>query len=295
MNPLNPPVKPALEALWTLLLAFALGSTVAALAMEPLTSLYGDGPRRDWMLQLFAAVGFFVLPAAWIRTRRQIQGLPDLTPPPAPALPWAVLLAWAALPPLAAFGLEQISWYWREGLSAWPVLADWWTAEAEQTTRIQTLLEAPLLVDQWGVALVLVPVAALGEEFFFRGTLLPLWRQAYGKRMALLLSTLLFAAAHLSLSQLPFLLGAGLLLGLAYVQTQQLWVPMAAHFAHNGLTLLVSKLSPTAEYGFADQPPHSAALILGTALLCAALGVYLFRAQSNQPAEPDAPAPTAEE
>lgn len=295
MNPLNPPVKPALEALWTLLLAFALGSTVAALAMEPLTSLYGDGPRRDWMLQLFAAVGFFVLPAAWIRTRRQIQGLPDLTPPPAPALPWAVLLAWAALPPLAAFGLEQISWYWREGLSAWPVLADWWTAEAEQTTRIQTLLEAPLLVDQWGVALVLVPVAALGEEFFFRGTLLPLWRQAYGKRMALLLSTLLFAAAHLSLSQLPFLLGAGLLLGLAYVQTQQLWVPMAAHFAHNGLTLLVAKLSPTAEYGFADQSPHSAALILGTALLCAALGVYLFRAQSNQPAEPDAPAPTAEE
>ena len=293
MNPLNPPVKPALEALWTLLLAFALGSTVAALAMEPLTSLYGDTPRRDWLLQLFAAVGFFVLPAAWIRTRRQIQGLPDLTPP-APALPWAVLLAWAALPPLAAFGLEQISWYWREGLSAWPALADWWTAEAEQATRIQTLLEAPLLVDQWGVALVLVPVAALGEEFFFRGTLLPLWGQAYGKRMALLLSTLLFAAAHLSLSQLPFLLGAGFLLGLAYAQTQQLWVPMAAHFAHNGLTLLVTKLSPTAEYGFADQPPHSAALIVGTALLCAALGVFLYRTHRNQPAA-DAPAPTAEE
>ena len=294
MNPLNPPVKPALEALWVLLLAFALGSTVAALAMEPLTSLYGDTARRDWMLQLFAAVGFFVLPAAWIRTRRQIQGLPDLTPP-APALPWAVLLAWAALPPLAAFGLEQISWYWREGLSAWPALADWWTAEAEQATRIQTLLEAPLLVDQWGVALVLVPVAALGEEFFFRGTLLPLWRQAYGKRMALLLSTLLFAAAHLSLSQLPFLLGAGLLLGLAYVQTQQLWVPMAAHFAHNGLTLLVAKLSPKTEYGFADQPPHSAGLIVGTMLLCAAMGFFLYRTHRNQPAEPDAPAPTAEE
>ena len=292
MNPLNPPVKPSLEALWVLLLAFALGSTVAALAMEPLTSLYGDTARRDWMLQLFAAVGFFVLPAAWIRTRRQIQGLPDLTSP-APALPWAVLLSWAALPPLAAFGLEQISWYWREGLSAWPALADWWTAEAEQATRIQTLLEAPLLVDQWGVALVLVPVAALGEEFFFRGTLLPLWRQAYGKRMALLFSTLLFAAAHLSLSQLPFLLGAGFLLGLAYVQTGQLWVPMAAHFAHNGLTLLVAKLSPTAEYGFADQPPHSAALIVGTALLCAALGIFLYRAHRLHPTL-DAQPPTVE-
>jgi membrane protease YdiL (CAAX protease family) len=244
------------------------------------------------MLQLFAAVGFFVLPAAWIRTRRQIQGLPDLTPP-APALPWAVLLAWAALPPLAAFGLEQISWYWREGLSAWPVLADWWTAEAEQATRIQTLLDAPLLVDQWGVALVLVPVAALGEEFFFRGTLLPLWKEAYGKRMALLFSTLLFAAAHLSLSQLPFLLGAGLLLGLAYAQTQQLWVPMAAHFAHNGLTLLVAKLSPTAEYGFADQPPHSAGLIVGTALICAALGVFLHRAHRSHPEQPSSS--TAEE
>jgi len=145
------------------------------------------------------------------------------------------------------------------------------------------------------VLLGLVPLTALGEEFFFRGTLLPLWSQAYGKRMALLLSTLLFAVAHLSLSQLPFLLGAGFLLGLAYVQTGQLWVPMAAHLAHNGLTLLIAKLSPTAEYGFADQPPHSAGLIVGTVLLCAALGVFLYRAHRNHPTEQGAPAPTAEE
>lgn len=274
MNPLNPPSKPALDALWVLLLAFALGSTVAALAAEPLTSLFGETVRRDWLLQLFAATGFFILPGVWWRTRAQLLNRSELPAPAPRETRPTVLLVWLLIPALAAFSLESLSWYWSDFLRTFPSLTAVWDTENSQIERIKLLLDAPDLLDRWGVFVVLVPLAALGEEFFFRGTLLPLWEQAYGQRWALLLSTVLFAAAHLSLSQLPFLLGSGLMLGWVYQQTGRWEIAAGAHFLHNGLTWLVTQFVDSNSYGFTEQPPHPAAVSIATAIAAGVL-VYL--------------------
>jgi membrane protease YdiL (CAAX protease family) len=278
MNAENPSSKPGMEALWTLLMAFAMGSVVAALAFEPLNNLFGDSARRDWLLQLFAAVGFFVLPAAWMRTRRQVQQLPSFSPEPLPIAP-LLLVGYVLLPALAAFSLEQLSWGWHQALAQIPALESWWAQENDQAEKIQALLNTPHWIDRLGVALVLVPLAALGEEFFFRGTLLPLWKDAHGTTWALLLSTAVFAVAHFNLSQLPFLLGAGLLLGWSYLATQRLWVPMAAHFLHNGITLIAAWQTPDAAYGLSDAPPHSWVLVALSFLSSAGLLAWLLHAR----------------
>jgi membrane protease YdiL (CAAX protease family) len=92
------------------------------------------------------------------------------------------------------------------------------------------------------------------------------------------LSTVLFALAHFNLSQLPFLLGAGLLLGWSYLATNRLWVPMAAHFLHNGITLLTAWQTPDAAYGLSDGPPHSWILVAVSFLASAAVLAWLHRA-----------------
>ncbi|MEM2869398.1 MAG: CPBP family intramembrane glutamic endopeptidase [Thermoplasmata archaeon] len=81
----------------------------------------------------------------------------------------------------------------------------------------ETLFRVPS--DAGGLALLLIAVAAVAppaEEFFFRGYALPAIQKRAGPAQGLLLSSLMFAAAHLSLPSLLPLFVAGLWLGLLF-------------------------------------------------------------------------------
>lgn len=72
---------------------------------------------------------------------------------------------------------------------------------------------------------ILVPVC---EELMFRKLILD--RTAvYGKREAVLLSALLFALMHGNLSQVFYAFGLGLVLGMLYLNTRNLWYTIALH------------------------------------------------------------------
>lgn len=118
-------------------------------------------------------------------------------------------------------------------------------------------------------AVVMTIVAALLEEFLFRGVLLNAWRRAFnneatvfetssskwlarfgtvlrksGPALAILISAVLFALPHLDniVSQLFF----GLMLGTAYVLTRTIWTPVLMHLLSNAvfpMLVLVSYLS----------------------------------------------------
>ena len=82
-------------------------------------------------------------------------------------------------------------------------------------------------------------MASVGEELLFRGVLFHILEQAFGTFAALLASALLFGLAHIVnpdstlIGALAIAVEAGLLLGLAYVVTRNLWFPIGLHLAWN--------------------------------------------------------------
>ncbi len=87
-------------------------------------------------------------------------------------------------------------------------------------------------------ALLFLPGAAI-EELLFRGVLFRLLEEWSGTWIALAVSATLFGLAHLANrgataeSALAIALEAGVLLGLAYIATRNLWLPIGLHFAWN--------------------------------------------------------------
>jgi len=89
-----------------------------------------------------------------------------------------------------------------------------------------------------GAMLLLLVGAPLGEELFFRGLLVNLLRERLRAAPAVLLAALLFALLHFYTLQFVPVLVSGVLLGLLYVRTGSIIVPIAAHFAVNALALM---------------------------------------------------------
>ncbi len=85
--------------------------------------------------------------------------------------------------------------------------------------------------------LTLVIVAPVTEELIFRGVLLQRWAKKWGIRPALIASSLLFGLCHANILGLSVF---GLIMGILYVQTRTLLVPIACHALNNFLVLLFS-------------------------------------------------------
>lgn len=81
--------------------------------------------------------------------------------------------------------------------------------------------------------IVLMPVLpAIFEELLFRGVILKGLLQ-FGKVPAVVLSALMFALAHGSYEQFIYQFIVGIVVGFLFVETKNIFVSMAAHFANN--------------------------------------------------------------
>ncbi len=87
-------------------------------------------------------------------------------------------------------------------------------------------------------ALLAVVVAPAIEELLFRAFLQPLLVQNLGDRGGVVITALVFAAAHGSLGAFAPIFGLGIVLGALMLRTQRVLAPFAAHALHNGLMLL---------------------------------------------------------
>jgi membrane protease YdiL (CAAX protease family) len=90
-----------------------------------------------------------------------------------------------------------------------------------------------------GYGLLLFVAVALFEEWTFRQYLLEMLAPRVGTAWAVIIGAALFAAAHLtnqgalSGTSVLAVFGAGIGLGIAYVVTRSLWIPVAWHLAWN--------------------------------------------------------------
>lgn len=98
-------------------------------------------------------------------------------------------------------------------------------------------------VDPWLVVLVVIILAPIAEELFFRGIVFNAWLREGGVRWAFIGSTLLFALIHLSIAAfLPILL-LGFALAWVYRRTQSLLAPIALHATFNGISVALVLLT----------------------------------------------------
>ncbi|WP_299776570.1 CPBP family intramembrane glutamic endopeptidase [uncultured Formosa sp.] len=88
------------------------------------------------------------------------------------------------------------------------------------------------------ITIVLFIVVAVVEETLLRGYILRNFMYSFNKYVALILSSVLFAAMHLAnpnIDGFAFfnLFLAGILLGMSYLYTKNLWFPIALHLSWN--------------------------------------------------------------
>ncbi|HRI82431.1 MAG TPA: type II CAAX endopeptidase family protein [Opitutaceae bacterium] len=87
----------------------------------------------------------------------------------------------------------------------------------------------------WAVSFLAVVLAPVGEEILFRAVILAGLLRTLRPRSAIVLSAVLFAAAHANLAQLPVSLVLGLTLGWIFVRTRSIGLCITLHLLHNAI------------------------------------------------------------
>ena len=88
-------------------------------------------------------------------------------------------------------------------------------------------------------SLIIVLLAPVIEEFFFRGILLTRWTVKWGVSKSILGSSLIFAILHLDpISSFCF----GCMMAVFYIRTKSLFIPISVHIANNSIPLITSWL-----------------------------------------------------
>ena len=98
---------------------------------------------------------------------------------------------------------------------------------------IPIFVNADTMLDRLALGGILVVLAPLFEEFFFRGFLFRQFQRYFGLANGVLLSALVFASVHLSIESFFPLFGLGVVLAIVYHYTQSLWAAVITHAAWN--------------------------------------------------------------
>ena len=207
--------------------SMVFGAFVVLLLLAPATdAVYGGeaGSVVPWFAAV-AEAAFLV--AVWIfgvrryRTGWRVAGLRSPRTPRSFLLPWLVVVAslgfasvYVAV--LASLGLDSL----------WPSPVP----EELVGHGVERLLNGA----------VVVGLGPFAEEIFFRGFLLTALVRPFGVLRAALLSSAVFALAHLSLNAMVPIFFTGLLLAWLYLKSRSIWPPVMAHAAQNLLAFALA-------------------------------------------------------
>jgi membrane protease YdiL (CAAX protease family) len=138
-----------------------------------------------------------------------------------------------------------LAWGWGGFFAALPLVflvqvinQQIWQGQGGSNPLLQTVLEegdAFALVIFFMTAAIAAPVF---EEIMFRGFLLPSLTRYFPVWGAIALSSVIFALAHLSLSEVLPLTALGSVLGVVYVRSRGLFASMLLHSLWNSMTMI---------------------------------------------------------
>ncbi len=205
-----------------------LGIALAAVIVTLVTSLPAgslDPPPQAVLLLIANTAAFAVVTVlAWRRTGQRPGAVFPLRPVR------AVLLA--PILPIALGGVAVLAQL--DGLLRLLPAPEWWNGILRM---IDETMVAMVRESIWSSAVVLVVMAPLTEEFFFRGLILHGFCRRYPRGKAVVLSALLFAVTHLTPNQLLSAFAIGLFLAWITLETASLWPALATHAVVNATAL----------------------------------------------------------
>ncbi len=184
---------------------------------------------------------------------------------------------------IAFMGVNAQAIEWNQGLVLPEVLAEVeiWMQEHEATVQRMTN-QLTYMETVWDFLLalgVVAVIAAVGEEFFFRGLLQGQLQRTLGnKHAAVWIGALLFSFFHLQFYGFVPRLLLGVLFGYLYLLSANLWMPIFAHFVNNTMVLIAAY---AAQHGknmgplSTTAPTPSPWVSLG-ALLLTGMCIYAF-------------------
>ncbi|MFT6970925.1 MAG: membrane protease YdiL (CAAX protease family) [Roseivirga sp.] len=156
-----------------------------------------------------------------------------------------------------------------------------WAKELEQsmaeTTKLFTTFNS---FGAFALAFIVVAVIpGIGEELLFRGLLQnSLHRWTKNTHIAIWASAFIFSAIHLQFYGLFPRMALGALFGYLYVWSGNLWYPIIAHIANNGISLTVAYLFQLEIIEVDPDDPETMPIeySIGGLLVCSVL-LFLFR------------------
>lgn len=107
------------------------------------------------------------------------------------------------------------------------------TPQPQEVVLLLLKMRTPWLF--FGYAVLIVVIAPVVEEIFFRGLVYNYFREHYGVRWATVISGLIFSAVHMSLWAFPGIFLGGMGLAYLYERSKSLYTSILAHMVWNGV------------------------------------------------------------
>jgi len=188
-----------------------------------------------------AALPLFGLPALWLLPDRTLAGLVGLF------FGIGLLAVAAAVAPLGAAALPALGFRaagWRSvvlgtlATAAVSVAVSQIGLEPQGVKQVMKIAREPaaLLIS----LAVFAGMAPLAEELVFRGLLYGWLAGRWGAGVAVVGSSIAFAAAHVELAHVILVLPLGLMFGWLRWRSGSLWPSLVAHMANNGLAVVAA-------------------------------------------------------
>lgn len=263
----------------------ALGTLVAAAVYGQFGMTGLDIKQQAGFLRIvqsFSSVGTFMLPAlafSWC-AKRSVYSYNKLDKLPDYRLTDIVLVMSLVILPLV-MGLSE--WNDSVHLPGFMQRFDAWMRKLDENNA--DLLK--LMVQDRSIGILLINVfvmavlPALGEELFFRGTIqtfLQGWTRS--PNWAIWITAFIFSAIHFQITGFIPRMLLGAYLGYLFYWSGSLWLPILAHFMHNGLSILSDYIFTLRGYdvnslNFSDL--HNYEIIFIVSVILAIGGVMLLR------------------
>jgi membrane protease YdiL (CAAX protease family) len=181
------------------------------------------------MLAAGGAVTFFILYDVVLRLRQPLATLGVCRAPLVNLLP-VILFSLFIIAPILLCALS------------WALFLQWFGYEPERQLLVEQfsrLLGEGNYPELALMAFNAVVLAPLWEELIFRGLFFGLLKSRWGTLAALVVTSLVFAGYHFSLTAFLPLFCVGMALGYVYSRTRSIYFPILVHAIFNGVNLLL--------------------------------------------------------
>jgi len=227
--------------LLTILVLWVFKGSAVLLSLTEGTMMQGqDSTSLKW-IQLGSSVGMFVLPPLLLgKIEKKLPEYVRQEGAMSPVLLVLVVAILVSFMPIMHWVIELNSQLHLP--ESWAAIEEWMHQKETEMERLtQLFLKDTQLSSLFLNLLVMAVVPAIGEELFFRGVIQKVavdWFR--NPHIAIWVVAILFSAIHLQFYGFFPRMLLGLLFGYLYFWSNQIWLPIFAHFVNNATVVIVA-------------------------------------------------------